>query len=134
VEGLVKQTPNSIGYVELLFALNNHMAFADVKNANGKFVTPSVESVTAAAANSKEMPPDFRASIANAPGDKTYPISTFTWLLIPSEIKDAAKKKDLTDFLAWMLTTGQNDAPGLSYAPLPKAVVSKVQAQIKLIK
>ena len=134
VEGLIKQTPNSIGYVELIYAVNNHMAFADVKNAAGKFVTPSFASVTAAAANSKEMPPDFRVSITNAPGDASYPLSTFTWLLIPSEIKDPAKKKDITDFLAWMLTTGQNDAQGLSYAPLPKPVVSRVQAQIKMVK
>jgi phosphate transport system substrate-binding protein len=134
VEGLIKQTPNSIGYVELIYAVNNHMAFADVKNAGGKWVTPSFDSVSQAAANSKEMPADFRVSITNAPGAGSYPISTFTWLLIPSTIKDPAKKKDLTDFLTWMLTTGQNDAQGLSYAPLPKAVVSKVEAQIKMVK
>lgn len=134
VEGLIKQTPNSIGYVELYYAINNHMAFADVKNQAGKYVTASFDSVSQAAANSKEMPADFRASIVNAPGAASYPLSTFTWLLIPSEIKDPAKKKDLTDFLAWMLTTGQNDAQGLSYAPLPKSVVSKVQAQIKMVK
>jgi phosphate transport system substrate-binding protein len=134
VEGLVKQTPNSIGYVELLYALNNKMPVAQVKNLNGKFVTPSVDSVTAAAANSKEMPEDFRVSITNAPGDATYPISTFTWLLIPGEIKDPAKKKAIVDFLTWMLGPGQKDAPGLSYSPLPKAVVTKEMAQIKLIK
>lgn len=134
VEGLVKQTPNSIGYVELLYALNNKMPVADVKNKAGKFVTPSVDSVTAAAANSKEMPADFRASITDADGAASYPISTFTWLLVPSEIKDATKKKAITDFLAWMLTDGQKDAPGLSYAPLPKPLVPRVQAQIKMIK
>ena len=134
VEGLIKQTPNSIGYVELIYAVNNKMAFADVKNAAGKVVAPSFESVTEAAANSKEMPDDFRVSITNAPGDKSYPISTFTWMLVPTDIKDPAKKKAITEFLAWMLTTGQKDAQPLSYAPLPKAIVGKVQAQIKLIK
>jgi phosphate transport system substrate-binding protein len=134
VEGLIKQTPNSIGYVELIYAVNNKMAFADVKNAAGKFVTPSFDSVTAAAAASKEMPADFRVSITNAPGAGSYAISTFTWLLIPTDIKDPAKKKDIIDFLAWMLKDGQKDAQGLSYAPLPAPVVAKVQAQIKLIK
>ena len=80
------------------------------------------------------MPADFRVSITNAPGAGSYPISTFTWLLIPSVITDPVKKKDLTDFLGWMLTTGQKDAQGLSYAPLPASIVSKVQAQIKMVK
>jgi phosphate transport system substrate-binding protein len=134
VEGLIKQTPFSVGYVELIYAVNNKMAFADVKNAAGKFVTPSFESVTAAAASAKEMPADFRVSITNAPGATAYPISTFTWLLIPEEIKDAAKKKAVMDFLGWMLKDGQKDAQPLSYAPLPAAVVQKEEAQIKLIK
>jgi phosphate transport system substrate-binding protein len=133
VAGLIKQTPNSIGYVELIFAAQNKLEFADVKNAAGKFVHPSFEGVSAAAANSKEMPPDFRVSITNAPGAASYPISTFTWLLIPSEIKDPAKKKAITDFLAWMLGAGQKDCEGLSYAQLPKVVVTKEMAQIKLI-
>jgi phosphate transport system substrate-binding protein len=110
------------------------MAVADVQNQAGKFVKPSFESVTAAAAASKEMPDDFRVSITNAPGPASYPISTFTWLLIPSQIKDPAKKKAVAEFLAWMLTTGQKDAQGLSYAPLPAAVVAKEQKQIALIK
>lgn len=134
VAGLVKQTPGAIGYVELIYAVQNHMAFADVKNAAGKFVVPSFASVTAAAANSKEMPADFRASITNAPGAGSYPISSFTWLLIPSDIKDPAKKKAITDFLAWMMTTGQKDCEALSYAPLPKAVVAREQKQIAMIK
>ena len=134
VEGLVKQTPNSIGYVELLYAVQNKMAFADVQNAAGKFVKPSIEGVTAAAAASKEMPADFRVSITNAPGATSYPISTFTWLLVPSEIKDATKRKAIVDFLGWMMTTGQKDAPGLSYAPLPASVVAKEKKQIALIK
>lgn len=134
VAGLVKQTPGSIGYVELIYAVQNHMAFADVKNAAGKFITPSFAGVTAAAANSKGMPADFRASITNQGGAATYPISSFTWLLIPSEIKDPGKKKAITDFLSWMLTTGQKDCEGLSYAPLPKAVVAKEEKQIAMIK
>jgi phosphate transport system substrate-binding protein len=134
VSGLVKQTPNSIGYVELVYAVQQKMPYADVKNASGKFVKASFDSVTAAAAAAKDMPADFRVSITNGTGDKVYPISSFTWMLIPSEIKDQAKKKAITEFLAWMLTTGQKDAQGLSYAPLPKAVVDKEKKQIALIK
>jgi phosphate transport system substrate-binding protein len=134
VAGLVKQTPYSIGYVELIYAVQNKMAFADLQNAAGKFVKASFQGVSAAAANSKEMPDDFRVSITNAPGAASYPISTFTWLLIPSEIKDAEKKKAITGFLSWMLTTGQKDAEGLSYAQLPKAVIAKETKQIAMIK
>jgi phosphate transport system substrate-binding protein len=134
VEGLIKQTPGSIGYVELIYAVQNKMSYADVKNAAGKFVVPSFESVTAAAASSKAMPDDFRVSITNAPGPASYPISTFTWLLIPSEIKDGAKKAAIAGFLQWMLTAGQKDAQPLSYAPLPGPVAAKVQKQIAMIK
>jgi phosphate transport system substrate-binding protein len=134
VSGLVKQTPNSIGYVELIYAVQQKMAYANVKNASGKFVKASFDSVTAAAAGVKDMPADFRVSITNAMGAGAYPISSFTWLLIPAQIKDPAKKKALTEFLSWMLTTGQKDCQALSYAPLPKAVVEKEQKQIGLIK
>lgn len=134
VVGTVKQTPGAIGYVELIYAVQQKLGFADVKNAAGKFVTPSFESVTAAAAGMKEMPEDFRISISNGPGDKTYPISSFTWLLIPSQIANPAKKKAITDFLTWMLADGQKDAQALSYAPLPAAVVAKEKKQIALIK
>jgi len=134
VEGLIKQTPGAIGYVELFYAVKNKMAFGNVKNAAGKVVTPSFMSVTAAAASSKEMPADFRASITNAPGKDAYPISSFTWMLIPSEIKDAAKKNAITGFLQWMMTTGQKDCEALAYAPLPKAVADKEQKQIAMIK
>ncbi len=134
VAGLIKQTPGAIGYVELIYAVQNHMEFAEVKNAAGKFVVPSFQSVTAAAAASKEMPADFRASITDAPGAGSYPISSFTWLLIPSTIKDPAKKAAITGFLQWMMTTGQKDCESLSYAPLPKAVVAKEEKQIALIK
>ena len=134
VAGLVKQTPGAIGYVELIYAVQNKMSFADVKNAAGKFIKPSFEGVTAAAAGMKDMPEDFRVSITNGPGPATYPISSFTWMLIPSQISDATKKKAIVDFLNWMLTDGQKDAQGLSYAPLPASVVAKEKKQIALIK
>lgn len=134
VTALVKQTPGAIGYVELIYAIQQHMGYADVKNASGKFVKPSFEGVTAAAAAMKEMPEDFRVSITNVTGDKVYPISSFTWMLIPSQIADAAKKKSITAFLAWMLADGQKEAQALGYAPLPAAVVAKEKKQIALIK
>jgi|SRR6185437_664039 len=134
VAGSVKQTPGAIGYVELAYAIQNQMPVVSLKNANGKFVKPTLESVTAAAAGTKDMPEDFRISIANGPGDKTYPICSFTWLLIPSQIADAGKKKAVVDFLNWMLVDGQKDAPGLQYAPLPPAVVAKEKKQIASIK
>jgi phosphate transport system substrate-binding protein len=135
VAGLVKQTPNSIGYVELIYAEQNKMPYAVVKNAAGNWVKPSLESVTAAAASAgKEMPADFRVSITNAPGKDAYPISTFTWMLIPSQIPDAAKAKAVKGFLNWMLTDGQKDCASLSYAPLPKEVVAKEMKQIATLK
>jgi phosphate transport system substrate-binding protein len=135
VAGLVKQTPNAIGYVELIYAVQNKMEYGAVKNAAGNFVKADATTVSDAAAGAaKEMPADFRISITNAPGKNSYPISTFTWLLIPDKISDPTKKKSIMDFLAWMMTTGQADAAGLDYAPLPKSVVAKEQKQIALIK
>jgi phosphate transport system substrate-binding protein len=134
VAGLVKQTPDSIGYVELIYAVQNKMPYAELKNTAGKFVKASFESVTAAAAAVKDIPADFRVSITNAPGEKAYPISTFTWLLIPSHIPDGAKRQAITGFLKWMLTEGQKDAQPLSYAPLPHAVIAKEEAQIALVR
>jgi phosphate transport system substrate-binding protein len=135
VAGLLKQTPNSIGYVELIYAEQNKMPYAEVKNAAGTFVKPSLETVTeAAAAAVKDMPEDFRVSITNAAGRNAYPISTFTWLLIPSQINDAGKAKAVKEFLKWMLADGQKDAAGLTYAPLPKAVVAKEEKQIAMVK
>jgi phosphate transport system substrate-binding protein len=126
VAGQVQNTPNSIGYVELTYVLQNKIQFGKVKNAAGQFVLADLAGVTAAAAGAlKEMPDDFRVSITNAPGKASYPISTFTWLLIPEKIKDPAKKKAITDFLKWMLTDGQTQTEALSYAPLPKPVVAK---------
>jgi len=134
VAGLVKQTPNSIGYVELLFAVQNKMSYGFVKNASGKFLKADFNTVTEAAAGAaKSMPADFRVSITNAPGANAYPISSFTWLLIPSKIDDASKRTTIKEFLNYMLTTGQKDAAGLSYAPLPKNVVAMEQKQINAI-
>jgi phosphate transport system substrate-binding protein len=132
VSGQVKQTPNSMGYVELIYAVQNKMAYGNVKTPSGAFVQASLASVTAAA-GSKEMPDDFRVSITNAPGKDAYPISSFTWLLIPQKIADAGKRKALTSFLAWMLTDGQNMTEPLAYARLPKEVVSKEQKAIAKI-
>jgi phosphate transport system substrate-binding protein len=134
VAGTVKQTPNSIGYVELIYAVQNKMAYGSVKNASGAFVKADFNTVTeAAAAAAKNMPDDFRVSITNAAGRNAYPISTFTWLLIPSHIPDAAKAKTIKAFLQWMLTDGQKYAAGLSYASLPKEVIAKEVKQIAKI-
>jgi phosphate transport system substrate-binding protein len=134
VSGTVKQTPNSIGYVELIYAIQSKMSYGSVKNAAGAFIKADLASVTEAAAGAaKEMPADFRVSITNAPGKGAYPISTFTWMLIPSKLPDGAKAKAIREFLKWMTTDGQKDAPGLAYAPLPKAVVAKEEKQIAQI-
>jgi len=125
VAGQIKQTENSIGYVELIYAVQSKMAYGKVKNAAGVFVKADLASVTAAAAGSAaNMPKDFRVSITNAPGKAAYPISSFTWLLVPNKIQDPAKKKAVKDFLTWMLGPGQKLSEALSYAPLPKAVVA----------
>jgi phosphate transport system substrate-binding protein len=134
VTGLVKQTPNSIGYVELVYAVQNKLPAGKVKNAAGKFVAANLESVTAAAAGAaRNMPDDFRVSITNAEGADVYPISSFTWLLIPEVIKDQAKLKVVKAMLAWALDKGQEYAPPLSYAPLPKEVVAKEVKTIDLV-
>ena len=134
VSGLVKQTPHSIGYVELIYALSNKMAYGSVKNAAGNYVLASLAGVTEAAAGAaKSMPDDFRVSITNAPGKGAYPISSFTWLLVPSKIDNAAKKKEIKEFLVWMLGPGQKIAPTLQYASLPKEVVAKESKQINQI-
>lgn len=135
VAGLVKQTPNSIGYVELIYAVQNKMNYGVVKNAAGSFVKADTMSVSDAADGAaKSMPADFRVSITNAPGKNSYPISTFTWLLIPDKIDNATKKNAIIAFLHWMLTTGQEDCSTLDYAPLPKAILAKEEKQIAMIK
>jgi phosphate transport system substrate-binding protein len=125
--------PNSIGYVELIYAVQNKMTYGKVKNSTGAFVLADLASVTAAAGSVKNMPDDFRVSITNAAGKDAYPISTFTWLLMPEKITDPAKKKALTEFLHWMLTTGQSQTESLDYAPLPKPVVAKEEKAIAKI-
>jgi phosphate transport system substrate-binding protein len=135
VAGQIKNTAYSIGYVELTYVLQNKMPNGKVKNANGEFVEASLASVTAAAAASaKTMPDDFRVSITNAPGKGAYPISSFTWILVPEKVADPAKKKAIADFLTWMLKDGQTMTAALSYAPLPKEVVAKEMKAIARIK
>ena len=134
VAGLVKQTPNAIGYIELLYAAQNGIAFGKVQNAAGKFIKADLASVTAAAAGAaKDMPADFRVSITNAPGATSYPVASFTWLLIPAHIEDAAKRDAIKGFLKWMLTDGQKYNEGLTYAQLPKSVVEKELKAIALV-
>ncbi|MGB8541726.1 MAG: phosphate ABC transporter substrate-binding protein PstS [Candidatus Acidiferrales bacterium] len=135
VTGLVKQTPNAIGYIELIYAIQNNIPYGKVQNAAGNFVKADLAGVTAAAAaNANNIPADFRVSITNPPGAKVYPISSFTWLLIPAQIQDATKREAIKDFLKWMLTEGQKYNEGLSYAQLPKEVIVKETQAISLIK
>jgi phosphate transport system substrate-binding protein len=134
VAGSIRQLSGAIGYVELIYAVQNNISYGSVKNAAGNFVKASLESVTAAAASAPKMPADFRVSITNAPGKDAYPISSFTWLLIPEQSKDAAKGKMLADFLSWMATDGQKLTAALSYSPLPDNVAQKVQEAIKQVR
>jgi len=126
VTGLIKQTPNSMGYVELIYAAQNNIPYGSVKNASGAFVKADLAGVSAAAVGAaKTMPDDFRVSITNAPGKGAYPISSFTWLLIPAKFSDAAKRDAMKDFIKWAVTDGQSAVEALSYAKLPKEVVAK---------
>ena len=135
VTGLVKTTPNSIGYVELIYAAQNKMPYGRVKNSSGEFVKADFASVSAAAGGAiKTMPEDFRVSITNAPGKAAYPISSFTWLLIPAKFTDSSKRDALKGFLKWAITDGQNYAEGLSYAKLPREVVDREMKAIDNIK
>ncbi len=135
IAGMVRQSPFSFGYVELIYAVQNKMSYGLVKNSAGKFLKASTDGVTAAAAGAaKNMPPDYRISITNAPGADAYPISSFTWLLIPTHSNDTAKTKALVDFLGWMLDHGEAEAAGLTYAPLPKTVQDMVRKSIATIK
>jgi phosphate transport system substrate-binding protein len=135
VAGLVQQTPGSIGYVELIYAKQNKISVGSVKNPAGVYVTADLASVSSAAAGAAaNMPDDFRVSITNAPGKDSYPISSFTWLLIPAKIQDPAKKKAMTDFLKWMLADGQGMTETLLFAKLPKQVVAKELKAISAVK
>lgn len=135
VAGLVSQTPGSIGYVELVYALQNTIAFGSVQNANGEFVKATTESVTAAAAASAgTMPADFRVSITNAAGPGAYPVSSFTWMLLYEDPKDKAQSKAMVDFVKWALTDGQQFASQLGYAPLPADVVKQELTVLERVK
>jgi len=133
VAGMIRQMQGGIGYIELIYAVQNKIDYGSVKNAAGVFMKASLDSVTAAAASAKSMPADFRVSITNAPGKDAYPISSFTWLLIPEKSKDAAKGKMLADFLNWMVDDGQKMTADLTYAPLPGNVAEKVKGAIKSV-
>ena len=126
VTGLLRQIPGSIGYIELTYALQNHISFGTIKNAAGNWVSASIAGVTEAAASVKSMPADFRVSITNAPGATAYPISSFSWMLVPVKAQDAAKGRVLRDFLSWMVNSGEAQVSSLYYAPLPKNVGQKV--------
>jgi len=134
VAGMIRQMDGAFGYVELIYALQNNITYGSVKNAAGNFVKASLDSTTAAAASMKTMPADFRVSITNAPGKDAYPISSFTWLLVPADWKDKNKQKVFVDFLNWMLDQGQNLTSQLNYAPLPDAVKEKERQAIKTIR
>ena len=134
VAGTIRQIDGSIGYIELIYAVQNEITYGLVRNKTGNFVRASLETTTAAAAAAAaNMPDDYRVSITNADGKNAYPIASFTWLLIPQQSKDAAKGKVLHDFLTWMLKDGQRETTDLTYAPLPKEVVKKLQATISTI-
>ncbi len=134
VSGLIRQLAGSIGYVELIYAVQNNIPYGTVRNSAGVFVKATLEGVSAAAASAPKMPADFRVSITNAPGKDAYPSSSFTWLLVPAQSKDAAKGKMLADFLSWMVTDGQKMTSALAYAPLPDNVAAKVKEAIKEVK
>jgi phosphate transport system substrate-binding protein len=129
VAGLVRQLPGALGYVELIYALQNKINYGSVKNSSGQFIKASLDSTTAAAAGVK-MPADFRVSITNPPGKTAYPIASFTWLLIPTNPTDKTKGKMVKAMVLWALDNGEGMAAGLSYAPLPGEVVAKVKAAV----
>ena len=133
VAGMIRQMDGAFGYVELIYAVQNKIPYAAVKNSSGAWIKASLESVTAAAASVKNMPADFRVSITNPPGKDAYPIASFTWLLIPTQSKDPARGKIIVDFLNWMLSDGEKMATELDYAPLPPNVSTKVAEAIKQI-
>ncbi len=134
VSGLIKQTPDAIGYVELIYAVQNNLPYGLVKNPAGVFVKASLDGVSAAAAGAAaSMPDDFRVSITNAPGKAAYPISSFTWLLIPAHIADPAKRDAIKGFLTWMIADGQGYCEGLAYAKLPKEVIAKEKKALAMV-
>ncbi len=133
VAGMIRQQKGAIGYVELIYAVNNHLPYGLVRNKAGQFVKADIASVGAAAASVTELPPDLGISITDAPGKDAYPISTYTWLLVPSKIEDAQKRQAIKGFLKWAITSGQSEVGALDYVPLPKAVVAAEEKQIARI-
>jgi phosphate transport system substrate-binding protein len=136
VAGQIKQTPGSIGYVELAYAKQNNLSVAAVRNSAGEFITPTVEAVTAAAAGAASKLPsntDYRISIVNAPGAGAYPISSFTWILVYQQQKDSVKGRKLVEFLNWALTEGEAQAAPLDYAPIPESMAANLKARIATI-
>jgi phosphate transport system substrate-binding protein len=133
VTGQVKQMPGAIGYIELVYAIQNDMPFADVKNAAGNYIAPSIKSVTAAL-DTAEIPEDFRFSMVNPPGAEAYPIAGATWLLVYETQQDKEKKEKLVEFLKWAMNDGEKMAPELHYAPLPASLIERVRAEINQIK
>jgi phosphate transport system substrate-binding protein len=133
VAGLLKQQEGSIGYVELIYAVKNQLPYGKVKNKSGEFVKAELKSVTAAAAAMKDMPADFRVSIVDGSGPGVYPISTFTWLLVPARYSDSAKGQAMKGFLKWAISKGQDQVESLEYAKLPKTVVAQEEKQIAKI-
>jgi phosphate transport system substrate-binding protein len=134
VAGTVRQLDGAIGYIELIYAVQNNISYGVVRNKSGNFVKASIESTTSAAtAAAADMPADYRVSITNADGKNSYPIASFTWLLIPQQSRDANKGKVLREFLDWMLKDGESEVSSLTYAPLPKEVVKKLQSTINTI-
>jgi phosphate transport system substrate-binding protein len=134
VAGLVRQMPGAIGYVELIYALQNHISFGTVKNASGNWIKASIEGVTAAAAGIKTMPADYRVSITDAPGANAYPISSFTYLLVPVDAANPGNRAVLKDMLSWMIKSGEGEVSALSYAPLPESLQQKVLATVYALK
>jgi phosphate transport system substrate-binding protein len=130
VARLVRESPGAIGYVELTYALRDHISYGEVKNAAGQWVSATIEGVTEAAASMTSIPADYRVSIVNAPGERAYPISSFTWLLVPLKSSDPVRSRLLKDLLQWIVTSGQKDVSALSYAPLPEPVAQKVLATV----
>jgi phosphate transport system substrate-binding protein len=134
VSGLVRQMDGGLGYVELIYALQNNIPFGVVRNSSGNYIKASLASTTAAAASAKFKPGDFRVSITNAPGKEAYPISSFTYLLVPTNWKDAGKQKIMVNFLHWMLDDGEQMVTDLDYAPLPKSLIEMEKTTIKSIR
>ena len=130
---MVKEQSGSIGYVEFIYALQNHLSYGRVRNRNGEFVPASLESIAAAVSHSTKISRDFKVSIVDAPGTGVYPISSFTWIIVPAHIADDAKRKALTGFLQWMTGPAQRQAAALGYLPIPKDVATKEEAAIARI-